>query len=136
MSKADESKPSEFIKFRGALYRVALQAIRGPGNIVPTPAPSRLRTPHPVQPRMDPGQVQVRQSLKTEILSDLDALLQHLAESPVGPSDLRSKFDKFSSGVSVLTDPVQMPLESGLKGIVLSFQKLLKAKKMLSDLKF
>jgi len=127
--------PAEYIKFRGALYRVALQAIRSPGFLsLPTkPSHQPAKRLHPFSPQQDPSRIQARQQLKQEVVADISALLQHLAESPIGPAELRGKFDQFSSGIALMTDSVKLPLEDGLKNIVSAFRKLLKAKKLLEN---
>jgi hypothetical protein len=140
MSKPEakpETKPAEFIKFHGALYRVATNPIRSPGFFPTSPEPSRVKLrPHPFSQSQDPSRVQARQALKQEIVADLEALIRHLAEAPVGPSELRGKFDQFSSGIAMMTDKVKLPLEDGLKGLASTFRKLLKAREAMERLKF
>jgi len=85
---------------------------------------------------MEPSQVQNRDELKQEVTKDLDTLIRHLAEAPVGPSELRSKFNQFSKGISVLTDKVEQPLNEGLKGLAVTFKTLLKARDALEKLQF
>jgi hypothetical protein len=130
--KSTTAQPPERVTFRGATYRLALQVVPR----VPEPTWERHQRPHTFSPTRDPSRVQARQALKQEIINDLEALVRHLAEAPVGPSELREKFDQFSSGIATMTDTAKLPLEDGLKNLASSFRKLLKAREAIERMRF
>lgn len=104
------SQPTKFLKFRGALYRKALQMVQSPGTGEPN------RKPHQrplVQPSgKDPSGA--RQAIE-QFRADISAIMSLLSRLP-DSADMMMSFDKLTkgSGYAQLVEPLRPVIQKAL----------------------
>jgi hypothetical protein len=103
-------QPNEFLKFRGALYRRALQMVQSPG----TGEPNRKPHQRPLVPPPGKDPSGARQAV-AQFKQDVDAVLSTLQRLPDAEAMMTS-FDKLTkgSGFARIVEPLRPVIQKAL----------------------